>query len=227
MTIARRIVASIAGSLAALLAAVAPAQAASYYLDRSNILDDGVNYLQVTITDGADGAIDFTVTPLQALLDLAGDKFEIRRFTFDIISDFEIGEDNVVGLPDQWKARGTRRMDGFGRFELSVNGTGPNHVTSLAFSIVGIDGDTPETYIELSRDPAREGTALFAARVRGVFDGRPCEDKHENCRARPINNAVIAGGSEVPLPATAWMLLTGLAGAAIRARRRSKAARQA
>jgi hypothetical protein len=222
MTNKRRIVARLAGSIAALLVAAAPVQAASYFLDRADELADGINYLQVTVTDGADGAIDFTVTPLQALLDLADDDFEIRRFTFNVLGDVELDRNNFVGLPDSWKGAGTRRMDGFGRFEYAVEGTGPVHITSLAFSIVGIDGDTPETYVDLSRDPGKEGAALFAARIRGLLEEGPCNDKGK-CGSHRINNAIIGGGSEVPLPATAWMFLTGLAGALIRARRRKAA----
>lgn len=223
MTIARRTAINVVGSLAASLAFATSAQAAtslSYYLDQSNELADGINYMQVTIADGADGAIDFTVTPLQPLLDLAGDKFEIRRFAFNFDKEVDVDKDNIVGLPDQWGARGTRRMDGFGRFDLSVSGSGPAHITSLSFSIVGVDGDTPENYVDFSRNPGDEGAAYFAARIRGLWENGPCDDKDDKCRNHPINNAFIAGSTAVPLPATAWMFLTGMAGVALRARRR-------
>lgn len=219
MTISRRI-ASLLG--AALLAAVPAAQAAplSFFLDRSNKLADGINYAQVTIADGADGAIDFTVTPLQPLLDLGGDKFEIRQFAFNLDPELDFSDAEATGLPNLWSLRGTRRMDGFGRFDLSIVGTGPANITSLAFSIIGVDGDTPESYVDFSREPAKEGPSYFAAWIRGIIDDGGCDKKDGKCGGNAINNAFIGGSSEVPLPATAWMFLTGMAGVALRARRR-------
>lgn len=215
MTIANRIAGRIVGSLTAplvaLLIAAGPVQAAplSYILDQSNDLDDGIGYIQVTVDNGVDGAIDFTVTPLPSLLALATDKFEIRAFAFNVAEGVDATGDNVVGLPDHYNARQTSRMDGFGRFDLTIFGTGPAHITSLAFSIVGVDGDTPESYVDLSQRNANEGNVFFAARVRGLdhdpdaFVGGP-------------------GGAEVPLPATAWLLLTGFVGVFARARRRRR-----
>ena len=66
----------IAAGLLVGLSFASSSQAASisYFLDQSDKLADGTNYLQVTISDGANGAIDFTVTALQPLLDLAADE---------------------------------------------------------------------------------------------------------------------------------------------------------
>src|SRR5690606_30227476 len=74
-------------SLVALLA-TAPAQAASvsYYLDQSDVLPDGTNWLQVTISDGIDGAVDFTVQILQPLKDLiANCDIGITKFAFNVV----------------------------------------------------------------------------------------------------------------------------------------------
>jgi hypothetical protein len=228
MTNARRIAARFVASLSAAvvaIVAVAPVQAASltYVLDRASTIPDDVPYIQVTVADGADGAIDFTVTPLQPLLDLATNKFEIRAFAFNIADGIDATRANVIGLPDHYNARQTTRMDGFGRFDLGIFGTGPAHITSLAFSIVGVDGDTPESYAVPSRDHASDINALFAARVRGLAGETICNPDYK-CKPQPIPSPFIGGpgsGNEVPLPATAWLFLTGLAGALVRARRRT------
>ena len=64
--------ARVAAVLASGLLAAGTSQAASisYYLDQSNVLADGTNWLQVTIADGAEGSVDFTVQILQPLKDL-------------------------------------------------------------------------------------------------------------------------------------------------------------
>ncbi len=67
----RRLIAS-AITMAAMAAATSThAASVSYVLNQSNTLADGVPYLQVTIADGANGAIDFTVQVLASLSDLA------------------------------------------------------------------------------------------------------------------------------------------------------------
>lgn len=209
--------------LAATLLVAAPARAASisYILDQSNVagLPDGVKYMQVTIADGADGAVDFTVEPLEALLDRAGDQFDIRAFAFNVADGVAVSSDNITGLPENYDARGTARMDGFGRFDIGLFGTGPERFESLKFSIVDVEGDTPFTYVDLSTGNAGNGNTAFAARVRDLVEETVCNPDRK-CTPHAIPSAFIGGGDPVPLPATAWLFLTGIAAAVARARRR-------
>ncbi len=213
--------------LPVVLLAGASAQAASvsYFLNQSNVagLPDGENYIKVTIADGAGGAIDFSVEPLQALLDRARPNFDIRAFAFNVAEDISLKASNITGLPDNFHAHGTARMDGFGRFDMSLLGTGPVRSTSLQFSIVGIDGDTPSSYVELSSGKAAQGNVAFAARVRNLFREIECNPDRK-CTPPAIPSAFIGGGEgggdPVPLPATAWLLIPAFAGVLARARRR-------
>lgn len=70
------------------LAAPLPSQI-TYFLDQSDRLLDGVNYLQVTISkkSGDPQTIAFDVTALQTLLDLSEDeeKFGIAKFSFNVV----------------------------------------------------------------------------------------------------------------------------------------------
>ncbi len=201
-----------------------PAQAASvsYFLDQSNVLGlpDGENYIQVTIADGAGGAIDFTVEALDALLDRAKPNFDIRAFAFNVSDGFSLTSGNFTGLPDNFQARSTSRMDGFGRFEVTLFGTGPERSTSLQFSIIGIEGDTPLSYVELSSGNAGQGNVPFAARVRNLFQEIECNPDRK-CTPPAIASAFLGGGADVPLPASAWLLITAFAGVVARARRRA------
>ena len=74
-------------AVAALAVSGSAAQAASiaYVLDQSNadpLLADGDAYLQVTVADGAGGAIDFTVDILPRLTGIADTGFGLRSFAF-------------------------------------------------------------------------------------------------------------------------------------------------
>ena len=77
-------------SAAAILAVAtaSPVQAASvsYYLDQSNDLPDGINYAQVTISDGAGGDIDFSVEVLTSafsVTDPVAQNFGMQNFSFN------------------------------------------------------------------------------------------------------------------------------------------------
>lgn len=179
--------------------AVAPAQAASvsYFLDQSNALPDGTNYLQVTIADGAEGAIDFTVEALSPLSDIAGSNFGIQNFGFNL-GDFGLDADNIENLADGWSiANGQGQMSGFGRFDVVLAGTGNSRQVPLTFSIVGI-ADSIFDYVALSGSPASEGHSFFAAHVAGF-------DWDEN-----TTSAFFGGVTPVPAPAAVWLMLSGI-----------------
>lgn len=202
------------------IAGATGAEAASVFLlDRSDRLADGPGYLQVTIEDGADGAIDFTLQALAPLVARAGDRLEIRAFAFNVAEGLDISTANVAGLPQGWSARGTSRLDGFGRFDVTLIGTGPERRDSLQFSIVGIEGDSPLSYAIPSTGNAGEDNAAFAVRVRDLLAATEC-DPDRKCTPRAIPTAFIGGGSEVPLPAGGWLALTAVMAAARFSRRR-------
>ena len=104
-------------------ASTVQAASVSFYLDQSNRLADDVNYLQVTIADGAAGAIDFTVTALQPLLDIAGNNFGIQDFAFNVVGGTGAARRNVSDLPSRWRARNGGRMPGFGLYDMTVSGS--------------------------------------------------------------------------------------------------------
>ncbi|MEO8225647.1 MAG: hypothetical protein ABI661_12655 [Gammaproteobacteria bacterium] len=108
-------------------AATGHANTVSYFLNQSNgVIGGGINYLEVTLSDeGAPGAIEFTVKALQPLLDLAGDKFGITAFGFNVVGGVGAEARNVKELPKGWKAKNGGRMDGFGLFDITVAGSSP------------------------------------------------------------------------------------------------------
>jgi hypothetical protein len=203
---------------ATLLLAAGQAQAASisYFIDQSNLLPDGVNYLQVTISEGDDGAIDFMVEALPPLLALAGENFGIQSFAFNIVPGGDAEAAWVTNLTPGWRARDHRRMSSFGFFDIKLSGGGQGRLDTLTFSIEGIDGDIPSDYAVLSTGQGAGGNQMFAAHVAG-FD-LECLDSKDDKKCK--TSAFFGGSSAVPLPATAWLFATGIVGAAVRARRR-------
>jgi hypothetical protein len=198
---------------------VSPSKAASvsYVLDQSNVLADGVPYLQVTVADGAEGAIDFTVQVLPSLSSHAGENFGIQSFAFNVAPGGDAEGASVGNLPQGWITRDGYRMSEFGFFDIKLYGGGNSRLETLTFSILGIDGDTPEDYTVLSTGKAPQGHYFFTARVADIqlpdcTNARKCS-----------KSAFFAGNSAVPLPGAAWLFATGAAGVMVRARRRKLA----
>ncbi|MEO8444812.1 MAG: PEP-CTERM sorting domain-containing protein [Gammaproteobacteria bacterium] len=219
----------------------------SYYLDQSNKLADGINYLQVTISDEREaGVIDFTVQALQPLLDIAGDNFGIQKFGFNIVGGVGAEAADVTLLPDSWRARNAGRMDGFGLFDLTVRGTGKSRTDTLTFSIAGVDFDTVQSYVDLSTGRTPQGFSLFAAHVAGfnsgdcVGDGKGGDDKGGSDDKKTVSGTKSTGGggkcvtsayfggngstTVVPAPPALWLLGTGIAGLVVRRFRQGRAA---
>jgi len=198
----------------------------SYFLDQSNKLADGTNYMQVTIADGVDGAIDFTVTALQPLLDIAADgRFGITKFAFNVVEGIKVTRDNVdiSSLPEGWVYGQQQPMDGFGKFDRRLRTTSDKTplTPSISFSIVGIDFDTLASYVELSRD-STEGPTFFSARVNGLV--LPCEEPTSRSNKCKPTDAFFGGVQAVPAPPAIWLLGTAVAGLAVR---RFRSARKA
>ncbi|MDH5256215.1 MAG: hypothetical protein OEW72_09905 [Gammaproteobacteria bacterium] len=211
----------VAGLLVGLsIASSSQAASISYFLDQSNKLADGVNYLKVTIDDeGALGAINFTVEALQPLLDLAGPNFGIQKFAFNILGGVGAEADDV-DLPGGWRARNGGRMDGFGLFDVTLKGKGNKRQDPLTFSITGVDLDTIQSYVDLSSGRSPQGFSLFSAHVAGfeLCDGDSYPDgkkSHGGCR-HSASSAYFGGTQVVPAPPAIWLLGTAIAGLAVR-----------
>ena len=156
------------------------------------------SFLQVRITDGRDGAIDFGVEVLGPLGVLAGGNFGIQSFGFNVAAgDFAEAAD-ITGLPDGWFARQGKRMSGFGLFDIRLMGKGRERVETLSFSIIGVEGDSPWDYAVFSTGHGAQGHAFFAAHVAGF---------EYDC----ITSAFFGGSAVVPLPSAAWLFVSGLA----------------
>ena len=214
-------------------ATTSQAASVSFYLDQSNKLADGVNYLQVTIADGTDGAIDFTVTALQPLLDLAGDNFGIQRFAFNIVGGTATERRDVTALPADWRARNDGRMAGFGRYDITLNGRGKpdSRQDPLTFSITGVSLDTILSYVDLSTGRSPEGYSFFSAHVAGLNFGcdsaepKKASSARSNSGSSCISSAYFGGTQAVPAPPAVWLLGTAVAAlAGRRLRRRATAA---
>jgi hypothetical protein len=201
--------------LLALAATTTPAASLSYILDQSSSMPDDTGYLQVTISDGLAGAVDFLVTMLQPLSDAAGDRFGIQKFSFNVAPGASAEAVNVSGLPDGWRAMNGGSISDFGRFDIALKGNGSHRVEELSFSITGIDADALVDYVSLSTGHAADGHSLFAARVYGV---------NVADSGRRVSVGGISAASVVPAPAAIWLLGSAI-GLLMPFRRRSAAPR--
>ena len=191
----RRLIGLIAGLLCT---GMVNAASLSVFLDQSErfpLLPDGTNYLQVTVSDGIDGAIDFRVETLAPLQSLAGYNFGIQAFAFNL-GGSGAGLGNLV-LPDSWNAFSNENFSGFGDFDVVIKRGGVDRLDPLVFSIQGVAGDSIQDYLaSLSTGFAPEGNVLFSALVVG-FDGDRV-------------GAKFGGNTVVPIPAALWLMISGL-----------------
>lgn len=218
----------IAAGLIAGLGFASASQAASttYFLDQSDKMADGVNYLQVTIDDEGDaGAINFTVSVLQPLLDIAsGSRFGISKFAFNTIPGVTVRQRNVdfSDLPRGWVYGQQQDMNGFGRYDrrLRVANSRTPLSSSISFSILGIDFDTIASYVELARN-STQGPSFFSARVEGLDLG--CQTTRVSTRSTTCKptDAFFGGAQAVPAPPALWLLGTALGAVAVRRFRRA------
>lgn len=192
----------------------ANAASISYFLDQSNQLADGTNYLKVTISDGIGGLIDFKVETLAPLNSIASSNFGIQQFDFNTTLATLPPDSSLVNLPSGWGGNvkpPPNPADGFGKFEFEVSDGGSNRLSVLTFS-VNVAGDTINDYYELSSGSATQGNVQFAAHVAGFTN--------QCTSVSPCTSAWFGGGTAVPLPAAIWLFGSGLLGMAAVARRK-------
>jgi len=162
----------------------------------------------VTISDNANGNIDFTVAVLPGAF-VEGSNFGVQTFGFNLAPGATTLNPSKFILPSGWSVRASRSQDNLGTFDWVLSGNGSGRLDPLAFSIKSITGDTPLSYFDLSSGSASQGNVAFAAHVAGFVSG-----------GSTITSGYIGGGTPVPLPAAAWLLLSGLVGFSAVARRR-------
>lgn len=189
----------------------ASAATVSYYLDQSNVLADGVNYAQVTISDSTTvvGDIDFSVEVLTSAFAVSGSNFGMQNFSFNYDTSLTVGTSNIIDIdPASWALTQDQSAGGgFGKFEFQLSGNGDSRTELLNFSITGVAGDTINSYaLGSNLNPA--AAEFFAAHIAGfdMTDG--------------VTSAQFAGSSPVPVPAAVWLFGSGLIGLVGLARRK-------
>ncbi|MDH3514055.1 MAG: hypothetical protein OEM83_04200 [Gammaproteobacteria bacterium] len=212
----------------ALMMAAIPARAASvsFFLDQSNALPDGTNYLSVMLTENDAGGVDFLVQTLDPLDDIAGRNFGIQKFSFSFL-DASWGD--IENLPSGWRVLNNQRkgifkrqMSSFGKFDILLQGRGSSRTDELSFTVNDVTLEDFDT--------------LMSAHVAG-FDWGTSDQYQSNfkrwrwgnrCKGC-ITSAFFAGqmGSlpvpvpaAVPLPPAVWLFGSGLLAMAGIAKRR-------
>lgn len=209
--------------LALACAGTAQAASISYFLDQSDKLADGTNYLKVTISDGVAGAVNFTVDTLAALNDTYGqnDHFGIVKFAFNAVPGIPLSLANVdiSSLPYGWVTGQHMDMDGFGNYDMRLRITDAHtpRSPSISFSVIGIDFDVLASYVDLAIN-STEGPSLFSARVGGL--NLPCARSDWSCNS---GDAFFGGASPIPAPPAVWLLGTAMAGLVARRFRKTAA----
>ncbi len=200
------------------LPALANAATVSYYLNQSNQLVNGINYLKVTLTDGtASNTVDVRVDPLTPSLGITGTKFGIQKFGFNLKTDVSAGNVGISGLPGGWRSTGwgKLKMSRFGYFNVGLRGDGGSRQSPLRFTVTGLGLGDIQPY--------------FAAQVAGFQFGGAID---ETIDGSEIDSWWGGGGIDeayfcrvsvapVPLPAALWLMIGGLAALAGIARRRT------
>lgn len=186
----------------ALAAGNTTAASLSYVLDQSDSMPDDTGYLEVTISDGLAGAIDFVVRLLQPLQEVRGDRFGIQRFSFNLAPGAGAEAADVSGLPAGWRAMNGGRLGGFGRFDISLKGKGAHRADELKFTITGVESDVLMDYVSLSTGHAANKHSLFAARMHGVNLAKSGR--------QAAFGGISSAASPVPVPATVWLLGSAL-----------------
>jgi len=191
----------------------AEASTVQYMLDQSNTLENGIDYLLVTISDDQSGQLDFLVETQAALSEISGENFGIAAFGFNLGEGIELSGDDFL-LPEKWKVQFNKGMSEAGKYDVRLLGTGQTRQDPLQFSILGLG--------------IEDILAGFASHVAGFelesdgFEGEHHGKGHEYGEHeygefegnRHITSAFFYGDrlvtSEVPVPAAFWLFGSGM-----------------
>jgi len=187
----------------------AKADTISYYLDQSNALPDGINYAQVTISDGTGGDIDFLVDVITSAF-TPDTNFGMQSFSFNYDNPTAVSSSNIMNIdPSSWTiSQETNAGGGFGKFDFELAGTGTARTETLSFSIANVTGDTVYDYAVASGLMPSSGD-FFAAHIAGFAE------------TNGVTSAQFAGSTPVvPIPAAVWLFGSGLIGLVGIARKR-------
>jgi len=193
-------------------APVARATSVTYYINQSGVpgFSSGHDYARVVVSEvGSDIQFDISLMPGEFSPD---SDFGIGAFGFNSDGAHALTAANFVGLPTGWNVSGGGDLGGFGSFGWNFDRNGSQRVNELIFTITGVNGDTPWDYIGFSSDHADHGNQYFALRIGGFKPHNGYVDDHGwfgGCKTPPV-----------PLPASAWLLLSGVASLGVLARRR-------
>lgn len=198
-------------------AGAAPISTGDMDTERSNLAVD------ITESMETEGALDFNVSLKEAFS--FGGAFGMQAFAFNVdpVMDMETMADGSGGssvvlnsspleissLPEGWSVKTDQHMAGYGEFDIQLSMTGDNLADELAFTLAG----------------AGQGQIgnEFAAKVAGYLGQGMAEDA-------PAGNGDGNGvepPQAVPLPAAAWLFMSGVAGMFGVARRNSRSAQGA
>lgn len=184
----------------------------SYFLDQSNDLPDGINYAQVTISDGTGGNIDFSVDVLESAFSISpGANFGMQSFSFNYDLSLSVNSANIQDIdPSSWTIlQDANAGGGFGKFMFELSGDGSSRTSLLSFSISGVNGDTVNDYAIGSTLNPSSGE-FFAAHIAG-FD-----------TTNGVDSAQFSGSTMVvPVPAALWLFGSGLIGLVAVSRRKA------
>ena len=196
-------------TLAALLiAGRAQASTVQYILDHSNTLEDGIDYLLVTISDDQSGQLDFLVETQAALNEKAGENFGIASFGFNLFEGMELSGDDFL-LPEKWKVQFNKGMSEAGKFDVRLLGTGQTRQDPLEFSILGLGIEEilagfASHVAGFELEPyGREGEHRGEAYEHGEYEGN-----HYASSAFFYGDRLVT--SEVPVPAALWLFGSGM-----------------
>ncbi len=196
------------------LPALANAATVSYYLDQSNQLPNGTDYLEVTLADGAaSNTVDVRVDSLAPLSGIAGTRFGIQKFAFDLKSGVSATGVGISGLLEPWWVMpiGKIKMHRFGHFDFGLRGTGDSRQNSLRFTVTGLGlGDILPYFTAQVAGFQFGGETIDGSGSESWWSGMGIDEAYF-CRV-PV--------APVPLPAALWLMIGGLAALTGIARRR-------
>jgi len=185
------------------------------YSSSIDYLADGADYAGVSISDGLNGDIDFSVDILQYTYDISVDQVPtITSFSFNFGSSGATIDDIVV---PGWQVLDGSGIEAFGDFDATLLMTAKGSADPLEFSIAGVEGDTIHDYASsLSTGEAGRFNTLFAANIYQLkfctFEASNASKTSGGLMPPCIDKTIFAGPTTVvPLPPAMAMMFSAIA----------------